>query len=238
MKKILPQITVGIICAILGFLLTYEIKYIISNSKDDSTIMSNEEALTKLNELKSENEKLLENNKTLQDQVKSYESSVIENETDDKAKKQIQLDKAALGFEKVSGSGIVITIEPKNPTFDNNLSKISEMDLSYIINNLRFVGAEAITINDIRVTPQTGIRTSGSLIRVGSTERINPEEEITISAIGDSTKLKAEMEFQGFLENLIGNNYNSTINVSDNITMDKSSDTLSKDFIKIEEKGE
>ena len=113
------------------------------------------------------------------------------------------------------------------------------MTLSYIVNNLKFAGAEAISINDIRITAQTGIRTSGSFIRVGNTDRINPDEAIIIKVIGDSTKLKTEMEFQGFLENLIGNNYNASIETADSIEIEKTTDKITNDFLSVEsEKGE
>ena len=108
------------------------------------------------------------------------------------------------------------------------------MTLAYIINNLKFAGAEAISVNDIRVTAQTGIRTSGSFIRVGNTDRINPDEPIIIKVIGDSTKLKTEMEFQGFIENLIGNNYNASIEVSDSIDVEKTTDKITSDFLSVD----
>ena len=106
--------------------------------------------------------------------------------------------------------------------------------IKYIINNLKFAGAEAISVNDIRVTAQTGIRTSGSFIRVGNTDRINPDEPIIIKVIGDSTKLKTEMEFQGFIENLIGNNYNASIEVSDSIDVEKTTDKITSDFLSVD----
>lgn len=239
MKKILSQVTIGIICVILGFLLSYQIKYIINTYKSDDKNLSGDEAIEKLNELQIENEKLKENNKSLTDQIKSYETNSSGTVADDEAKKQIVLDKAILGTEEVSGSGIVITIQKKNATYDNNLSNIGEMTLSYIVNNLKFAGAEAISINDIRITAQTGIRTSGSFIRVGNTDRINPDEAIIIKVIGDSTKLKTEMEFQGFLENLIGNNYNASIETADSIEIEKTTDKITNDFLSVEsEKGE
>lgn len=134
---------------------------------------------------------------------------------------------------------LLLQFKKKNATYDNNLSKIGEMTLSYIVNNLKFAGAEAISINDIRITAQTGIRTSGSFIRVGNTDRINPDEAIIIKVIGDSTKLKTEMEFQGFLENLIGNNYNASIETADSIEIEKTTDKITNDFLSVEsEKGE
>lgn len=234
MKKILSQVTIGIICAILGFLLSYQIKYIIKSYKSEDKTISDDAAIDKLNELQIENDKLKENNKSLTDQIKDYETDAAGSEVNDEAKKQIIKDKAVLGTEKVSGSGIIITIQKKNATYDNSLSKIGEMTLAYIINNLKFAGAEAISINDIRITSQTGIRTSGSFIRVGNTDRINPDEPIIIKVIGDSTKLKTEMEFQGFIENLIGNNYNSSIELSDSIDVEKTTDKITSDFLSID----
>lgn len=234
MKKVLSQVTIGIICVMLGFLLSYQIKYIIKTYKVEDKSISDDSVINKLNELQIENDKLKENNKSLTEQIKSYETDTAGSEENNEAKKKIIMDKAVLGTEKVSGSGIIITIQKKNLTYDNNLSKIGEMTLAYIINNLKFAGAEAISVNDIRVTAQTGIRTSGSFIRVGNTDRINPDEPIIIKVIGDSTKLKTEMEFQGFIENLIGNNYNASIEVSDSIDVEKTTDKITSDFLSVD----
>ena len=49
--------------------------------------------------------------------------------------------------------------------------------------------AEAISINDFRITPQTGIVLSGNLIKIGSAGQISPKEKIVIKVIGDKGKL-------------------------------------------------
>ena len=47
------------------------------------------------------------------------------------------------------------------------------------------------------------------------------------------------MEFQGFLENLIGNNYNASIETADSIEIEKTTDKITNDFLSVEsEKGE
>ena len=70
----------------------------------------------------------------------------------------------------------------------------------HIVNTLRYVKAEAISVNDYRVTPQSGIKNSGNWIWVGTAGQIDPNDKIVIKAIGDKQALKTSINFIGVLE--------------------------------------
>lgn len=76
---------------------------------------------------------------------------------------------------------------------------IIDTDLIKIVNELNAADAEAISINDIRITSRTGIRSAGNYITIND-ERISPYRRITIKAIGNKAKLKQALEFPEVLD--------------------------------------
>ena len=66
--------------------------------------------------------------------------------------------------------------------------------LVYLVNELRFAGAESIAINGIRIVNRTGIRIAGNYIMIND-ERVSPNKRITIEAIGNKDLLYATIDF-------------------------------------------
>lgn len=233
MKKPVSKIFIALVCIILGFLLSYQFKIILKNSSSDATL-SSDELLSEVESLKKENENLKNDNNIFQDKVKKYEDSASSSGgLGVEVQRELSNARMQLGMTDVKGSGVIIEIAPRASMFDStSLSIINDSELAYIVSVLSFNSAEAISINNIRITPQTGINVSGSFIRVGSSGRIRPENSIEIKAIGNSTEMKKALEFQGFLETVVSSNYSVNIKVSDEITISKSTQTLKNDFMK------
>lgn len=236
MKKPGSQIWIAIVCALLGFLLAYQFKIIIKSSTEEIPL-TNDELLSEVESVKKQNQELIASNNKLLEKVKKYEDSASNSgEVGTELQRELNNFRMMLGIDDVKGSGIIVEINPKAAMFDSNsLSLIKDEDLSYIVNALAFSSAEAISINDIRITPQTGIKVSGSFIRVGASERIRPENSIVIKAIGNSTEMKKSIEFQGFLETVVGSSYTIEVKVADEIKIAKTTQILVNDYMKIEE---
>ncbi len=162
-------------------------------------------------------------NKTLVDFIKTQENKNQELETEITAsrkkieeyhatksgenglaplKKNIEELTFAAGLTKVTGPGIVITLDDQEKA---RTSKEPEMylihfsSILYIVNDLRAAGAEAISVNNDRVVSTTDIRCAGNIILV-NTHRLAPPYRI--QAIGDPDKLEAVAQSgeYGFLE--------------------------------------
>ena len=72
-----------------------------------------------------------------------------------------------LGKTNVKGDGIVVTLE------DNSQEKIVESDLSEITNELKYAGAEAISINGIRLTPLMDVTSTSNNIILLNGQKIS-----------------------------------------------------------------
>ena len=108
-----------------------------------------------------------------------------------------------LGSADVQGTGIILYLTPKKNVFSSNVvaQYLTDNELVYIVNELFFAGAEAISINDKRITMQTGIKSSnGNSFILINDEKVSPKERITIKAIGDKAKLIGALDFPGALD--------------------------------------
>lgn len=236
MKKIISQLTVAIVCALLGFLLTYQFKML--NAKDDAKAMAqNKDILSEIEVLKKERDELSETNKTLSEEIKKLEENAAEEGAlENEIKKQLDNARMHLGLLDVKGSGVVITVTPKTTIFGENTTDssvgVSEDELVYLINLLWYSRAEAISVNDIRITPQTGIKTSGKSISVGSVGLVDPKSKIVIKAIGDKAKLSVGLGYGNSLGYGALKNYNVEVKTSDDIVIDKTTQSLRSEYIK------
>ena len=85
----------------------------------------------------------------------------------------------------------------------------------------------------VRITPQTGIAMSGNKINIGSLAgQIDPKDKIVIKVIGDKAKLEAGTKFGGTLDFGQLFNYNSDVKSSEEILINKTTQSLRTEFIK------
>ena len=235
MKRVASQLVVAVVCGFLGFLLTYQFKLL--NTKDELTnSYENSDILQEVESLKKEKEELEEANATLNEEIKALEDKATsEGELEAEIKKKLDNARMQLGLVDVKGPGIIIKLTPKTSIFGTNTSDsvrtITEDELVYLVNTLWYSRAEAISINDIRITPQTGIKNAGSSISIGSAGRVDPSSEIVIKVIGDKSKLNVGVSYGGSLETGALKNYTNDVKSSDEITIIKTTQTLRSDYL-------
>lgn len=236
MKKVLSQLVVAIVCAFLGFLLTYQFKQLsVANSGDID--YDSADILSEIEILKKEKEDLQKNNEILSEELKQLEDAAArEGEIEGKIKKQLDNVRMQIGLLDVKGPGVVITLALKNSVFGTNgtqtVNTVSEEEIINLINSLWYAGAEAISINEMRITPQTGIKMAGSSISIGSAGRVDPNSEIVIKAIGDKNKLNLAVNFPGVLDYGALKSYSSDVKQIDDITIVKTTQSLRYEYIK------
>lgn len=236
MKKVASQIVIALVCAFLGFLLAYQFKAIYKNSKSQVDI-TDKDIIAEVDSLKKEKEELTKNNLSLSEELKKLEESALkEGEVEAEIKKQLDSARMHIGLVDVKGPGITIKITPKTNIFASGTTDITrgigEQELVHIINLLWYANAEAIQINDLRITPQTGIKNSGNYVWVGYSGQIDPKKEIVIKAIGDSKLLNSAVAFHGSLEYGALPNYTIDIKLSDDVEILKTTQSLKTEFMK------
>lgn len=157
--------------------------------------------------------------------INKYTSNYIK---DDKIledmKAQISDYEMFIGLNKVEGPGIVLTIkdgktnplEESTDEIDNKLLHYYDMEL--ILNELRVAGAEAISVNNHRVVPWTGVVCSWAFM--GFDDGSMEYAPFNIYVIGDPEKLKAALLEDGsHVKELIFRKLYVNIEKKDKITM-------------------
>ncbi len=198
MKKWNPKLMILVSSAIIGLFIAngmrlnldlitpVTVKSIISAKNELSAAKLEVEDLEELIEQKSSELKTLEN-------IASGEENII-----DIIESDLKLNKAKAGYTKLEGPGIEI-IMFDNLLLDNNVISynddiIHDVDILNIINDLKVAGAEAISINEERLTSSSEIKCGGPIIRVNGRSLGAP---FTIKAIGDPKVLMAAVNAPG-----------------------------------------
>lgn len=234
MKKATSQITVALVCALLGFLLSYQFKLINNKEKSAKENINTTDIIAELDALKKEKEELTKQNNSLSDELKKIEEAASkEGDVTTEIKAQLDKTRMILGLSEVKGQGVILTLIPKSDIFSNNMGDlISESEIIHIVNILNFSGAEAISINEKRITPQTGIKNASNYIWIGDNERISPSENIVIKVIGDKSRIVGGLTFPGALEYGVLSNYTTKIDQVNEVVIPKTTQVVKNEFIK------
>ncbi len=191
MKRAHWLVSVTITLLLIGFF--FVLQYRSQEAAENSLLYQNSEDLMmmvislneKIGELETEKEAQEQTRANLQAQVKEGSSiaSTLENQI-----KQLSL---VTGVVSVEGPGITITI-----TGDSNLLHLDLIDL---VNELFVTGAEAVSINDIRIRSTTAITSSSDasgnpIILIGGEVLLSP---VVIKAIGEAETLETGLTYTG-----------------------------------------
>ena len=102
-----------------------------------------------------------------------------------------------LGYTEVKGPGVIVTLQDGDSTTLGGIASqyiVHDEDIYQIVNSLRNVGAEAISINGQRVTNRTAIACVGNVITVNGQKLGSP---FVIQAIGPSLYLHSSLTMPG-----------------------------------------
>lgn len=125
---------------------------------------------------------------------------------------EIEQNEILMGITDVQGKGIVIHV------LDGN-DLIHQEDLIILIDELKNAGAQAISINDIRITSCTYLYCDGSVILIDGNKIGNP---FTIKAIGNvETLYGAIMRNKGYIHTLERDNLEINVEKNNAITIAK-----------------
>jgi uncharacterized protein YlxW (UPF0749 family) len=219
-------------------MITYQFKMLNKQSSAADPNKNTPEIITENEQLKKQTEELKKKIDDLDVKTKEYEKAALgRNEQSDLLYKELEELRILTGGTEVQGEGIIIYIDPQNNIFGSNTEsqRVDDTDLAHIVNELNAGYAEAISINDIRLTSRSGIRNAGNAIVIND-ERISYSKRITIKAIGRKDLLEGAMGFPGAItQNL---NASSIINVekSDKVKIPKYNKIYKFEFAKPIEK--
>lgn len=205
MNKKVVSITLGVMCLILTIAIIVQYKTIQDSNKTIGITGSNSELKSEVLAWKEKYDEaykyLAKAEKELENQ---RESASKKDSTSSESDRNLKIASAIIGNTDVEGKGIVITLaDNKNVTSSSigaldNISNylIHDTDLLRMVNELKNAGAEAISINDERITNLTSINCDGNVVLINGNKVSSP---FTIKVIGSQEALLGAMQRPGGL---------------------------------------
>jgi len=230
MKKKQIAITLGVMCIIL----TYGIMVQLNTIEDATKTVG---GAGKDNLLKDEVLKWKERYDRTYEQLENAEKELEEQRqattsTDDVSiKKQERLKElnTYLGLTDVKGKGIIITVQDNTSSnFVTSKDLVHDADLRAIVNEIKNIGADAISINGQRVVQSTTINCAGAIVQINGKSIGSP---FVIEVIGDDYLYHNLKRPGSYIDYLMQDGIGVDIERSDNIVIEKYDGVLTNKYL-------
>jgi uncharacterized protein YlxW (UPF0749 family) len=190
----LARVIVAVGCALTGF--TLAIAYVDTHRDAPATAKVHADLVTRARAAQSSADALSRTASKLNTQIDALRNEALGGAG--ALRQQLQTDQLLAGTVAISGPGVIVTLaNPPTPTASAGAGRpgstpiaatqlLTDVDVRSVVNELWSVGAEAISVNDIRLTPTSAIRFAGEAVLVDF-EPINPP--YVIRAIGNADRI-------------------------------------------------
>jgi uncharacterized protein YlxW (UPF0749 family) len=144
-----------------------------------------------------------------------------------------------LGKVAVEGEGVVIALSDADSslftnTFEDQFRLVHNTDIIQVLNDLKNGGAEAISINELRIVGNSEVYCSGPFLQINDVKIAAP---FTIKAIGNSQVIyDYMMSDENYLKSLMLRKLNVNISRSGTLQIPAVNISEATDFIKEQEK--
>lgn len=201
-----------IISIMLVALISIQFKSVEESNSMGIESMQEEELRAQISEWKTKyeeiNSKLDSNNEKIDEYTNIIQNNKQASELLDEELNEYNM---LVGKTVVTGSGVVITLT------DSYSTTYTSSNIAYIINELKYAGAEAISINGQRIINMTDIVMIQTRYILVNGERISSPYEIKV--IGNKDKLNEVLTFpgDGLIDYYRNKNYEIEMSIQDNI---------------------
>lgn len=237
MNKKQIGLILGIVCILLAFAIAVQVRTVTNSGLETNATFSEGELRNEVLKWKEKYEVASKELTKTEKQLEKQRKKATENdETLKEEEQELKIGNAILGLTDVNGEGIEITLKDnKNVSsqtaiLDMSLYVVHDIDILNIVNELKNAGAEAISINEQRITPITSITCAGNVAQING-EKVGAP--FVIKAIGNTNTLyEALSRPGGYVEILNTSGIITDIKKSNNITIEKYNGTLNFKFAK------
>ncbi|HHU53291.1 MAG TPA: DUF881 domain-containing protein [Clostridiaceae bacterium] len=194
-KKII-QISMTLILILSGLILGSHYVQVRSETSSTLNLAAIQEARLELVELQNVREELENDYKNLRKELNDLWFEVFDEEDAQQLELLDELTRIRkiAGLTEVKGGGIIVTINDKenyDPLADPIESIIHDQNIIYLIDLLINNGAQAVSINDLRIVNSSHIFCIGTTVLCNNQRTIPPYE---IKAIGPQEQMKSALD--------------------------------------------
>lgn len=198
MKEKNIAILLGGMCFVLSIAICIQIKTVSFNETKMGKTYAENELRTSVLKWKEKYDLAYEKLETKENKLEKLRATVSTiDESSETVKAELEKNNAVLGLTEVVGKGVTITLtdgEASANKLDLSSYLVHYSDLIEVVNALKNAGAEAISINDERVTNITAITCAGNIIKINN-EKVGVP--FVINAIGSPEKLYGAVTMLG-----------------------------------------
>lgn len=214
------NLAMGLTMAALGFLIIAQVRAGRQFTRQVQVPTRNVYALATLLREEREARQSLEAQVTqLRKQLETYERAATEGRSLAEAMgKELESLRVALGLKAMRGPGVVVRMaDPKTQPKGSNPVVVSYQDIVAVVNELWAAGAEAIAVNDQRITATTGLSQVGGTVVINLQRLTGPYDLV---ALGDPATLEGALNIRGgLIEGLRALGLTITITRRDSLTV-------------------
>ncbi len=221
-------ISILLVCIVFVTVLMIQFKTVEEVNETDIENMREAELREQLSTLKSQYEETNEKLEEVNSKIADYNSKIEANEeSSELLDNELLQSNILLGNTEVQGEGVVITLA------DTDEATVTASDLLELVNELRYAGAEAISINGIRVTSMTDIvDISDRFILIKPRQRLS--SPYVIKAIGNQTYLVSTLSLKnsGFIDSHSNLGQSVKVEKQRNVTIPKYMESFEVKYMK------
>lgn len=214
-------IAISLIAGILSLLLIcsmlIQFKTVSKSKEQDVEGLRNDELKRQIATYKSRYEETKAQYEENQNKIQEYSATIHDNDASTSLiDKEIEESNTMLGLTDVEGEGVIVTLR------DTDDAIYTAEDLRTLVNELKYAGAEAISINDNRIINLTDIVSiTDSYIVINANSRIS--SPYVVKAIGDKTYLSSTLNIKnsGYVDLMKINYLDINVEQSNNILIKK-----------------
>ena len=226
--KITMTISIFAVCIVLVAVLMIQFKIVEKVNETDIENLRESELREQLSMLKSKYEEINEKLEEINAKITEYNTKIQSNEESlELLDDELLQSNILLGNTDVTGEGVIVTLA------DTNEAIITASDLLELVNELRFAGAEAISINDVRITALTDIvDISNRFILIKPGQRLS--SPYVVKAIGNQTYLASSLNLKnsGYIDIHSKSGQSVKIETQRSITIPKYTGEFSVKYLK------
>lgn len=224
-------IVLGIVCFVLVAVMFAQFKTVEQTDIAAIETMREAELRTTLASWKTKHEEIEKKLDETNEKIAEYkQKSENDQETRDLLESELKEANLLLGKTEVVGGGVIVTLE------DNDEAEIDLYDILQLLNELKLAGAEAISINEIRIVNTTDLALVQDTFITIDGNRLN--SPYIVKAIGDQVKLESGLmqKESGYMDRMIKPmDKTATVERSDNIIIPKYEGQMTTKYIDMEE---
>lgn len=224
-------IIIGIVAALLVTSILLQFKTVDETTNADVEGLRDTDLKSQISSYKSKYNEVASQYQNNIAKIEEYtKSATTSTESTNLIKSEYQKSNELLGLTDVKGEGIIITLK------DVGENKYSSEDLRSLVNELKYAGAEAISINGNRIINLTDIVTLNEKFIIMDASRARLSSPYVIKAIGDRKYLSSTLNTKttGFVDLMKSNGLEVTIEESNKIDIDKYQGEIKSNYLKEE----